>query len=479
MRPWRRAVFLILFLFAWGCTLSPHPRSQASASAPVSCPTACPISAPSLSAGIPLSTGGVPSGRDADFLPHIAASTCGCPSQTRPPVLAEPVEFVGILPSRPVSQLAWNARGNCLALGVNNPDNYRVEVRCLPDFRLAGQWSVAGPILFGLFWTADDQGVLFIFDRGDASSIGLARLGHPVWQDLLPGEKAHLNVSLGKRFVAWLDGRTLAFAQGCGTGCASLHLLDIETGDLRSAARHGTDYLFSPDRHWLATNDWGSGFSRAAVEQWPGPGKKTCFLTLSIAYSEAQFWTGNSLAVVTYLSLTNPLGQQPSVRPVLSVWDPVTDQLSIRVEGAVRAFPGPSGDRVAVLFLGEPYNGQQMVETRGRFPYLGLLDWSSGRLLAAWPLGSEEIERIVDFWALPPPRWSLDGQWLVAPRYSGGALLLDREGSAWPILGDEIRWGWNESPWAGWGAQDHLALLVEHKVWLLRVPPAASDDCSE
>ena len=174
------------------------------------------------------------------------------------------MEFIGVLPAGPVTVAAWSPDGTRLAYAVTNAEadgSQGLEVRSLPNFGLEEHWPVRG-IITDLTWTPDGQTVLFVFDRGDTSSIGMARLGESGWRDLLPGEKAVLAVSLGKNFVDWLGETVLAFWVHCDTGCETLYTLDITAGDLHSLVNawgspdapyadvSATDYLFSPDHYW-------------------------------------------------------------------------------------------------------------------------------------------------------------------------------------------------------------------------------------
>jgi hypothetical protein len=118
-----------------------------------------------------------------------------------------------------------------------------------------------------------------------------------------------------------------------------------------------------------------------------------------------------------------------------------------------------------VVFFGEPRDGGKVVETMGTLPYLGLLEWPGGRLLAAYPLGDEEFPGIWSVPHLTAPDWSPDGQWLAFPLYGGGLSLMNRSGDTQPVLSSP------QVEWAGWGSNGCLAMLIDESVWLVRVPP--------
>jgi len=393
--------------------------------------------------------------------------------------LASDVAFIGILPAGPVRVAAWSPDGTRLAYGVVNLEKAAwqgVEVRSLLDFRLEGSWAVPG--IFDLTWAPDGRAVLFVFDRGDTSSIGLARLGKPDWHDLLPEEKAVLAVSLGKNFVDWLDERTVAFQVHCGTGCEALYSLDIVTGELSPLVNTGgapyadvfaTEYRFSPDHRWLAATDLGTGLPRAMVLEWPGPAEPLDLSDLLDArYTEAQSWTNGFLAFVAYPPGEPDTWPRPP-RPDLYVWEADAGALRRVASGAFRAVFSPTGDRLAVLFAGKPRPGEGGgIESDASTLHLGLLSWPEGRLLATHSVGARDISDVFDLWHLPTPVWSPDGGALAFQPEGGGLALMDREGGVWPILTTK------PVSWVGWGSEGHLALLVGEHVWLVRPTPTAT-----
>lgn len=397
----------------------------------------------------------------ADTVPFAS----GCLDQPRPPELAQDVDLVGVVPAGPVSVAAWSLDGNCLAYAVSNleADGFQgLEVRSQPDFRLEGRWLVPG--IFDLAWSPDGEAVLFVFDRGDTSSIGLARIGELGWSDLLPGEKAVLAVSLGKHFVDWLSESTLAFRVHCGTGCETLYSLDIVSGDLRplvnaweSGAPYAnvlaTLYRFSSDQRWLAANDWGTGLSKALVLEWPGPAEPVDLSgPLDASYTDAQSWVGDSLAVVSYPA-DEPDAWESQSRPNLHVWDASAGTARLVAEGAFRAAFAPTGDRLAAFFVGE--SGVSSVR-------LGLLIWPEGELLATYSVDGGVATTPPDRWMLPAPAWSPDGGELAFQSGDEGLSVMDRDGCVWPILTGKI------ATWVGWGGGGDLALLVDEQLWLLR-----------
>jgi hypothetical protein len=405
----------------------------------------------------------------------VAPFAPGCLDQPRPPGLASDVSFVGILPAGPVQAAAWSPYGTYLAYAVANPETgafQGIEVRSLPDFRLEGRWAVRG--IFGnLTWT-NERAVLFIFDRGDTSSIGLARLGEAEWHDLLPGGKAVLAVSMGKDFVDWLGENVLAFRVHCGTGCETLYSLDIATGNLRPLVNawgepdapyadvFGTVYVFSPDHRWLAATSWGRGSPEAVALEWPGPAEPLDLSArLDGRWTEAQSWSGGFLAFVAYPS-GDPDSWPSPLRPDLYIWDGETGVIRWLASGAFRAIFSPNQDRLAVLFMGEPRTNEEgQLEAEGHALHLGLLSWPQGRLLATHPVSTGGISNVFNLWRLPTPVWVRHGGALAFQPAGGGLALMTRDGDVWPILTGKV------VNWVGWGG-DNLALLVGEEVWLVR-----------
>ena len=409
----------------------------------------------------------------------VAPFAPGCLDQSRPPGLAPDVALVGIIPAGPVRVAAWSPDGTHLAYAVANPETgafQGLEVRSLPDFCLEGRWVIPG--IFDLTWTPGARAVLFVFDRGDTSSIGLARLGEADWHDLLPGGKAVLAVSLGKNFVDWLGEDILAFRVHCGTGCETLYALDIATGKLTPLVNEwsspdapyanvfATVYLFSPDQRWLAATSWGRGLPEAMVLEWPGPAKAlNLSLRLNTQGTEAQSWADGSLAFIAYPPGDPDTWVSPP-RPDLYVWDADTGATSRVASGAFRAIFAPTGDGLAVLFVGEPrVNEQGRIESEGSTLHLGLFNWPEGELLAVQPVSTKGVSNPFDLWHLPTPVWSPQGKALAFQPAGGGLALMSRDGDVWPVLTGKI------VNWIDWGTGGNLALLVDKQIWL--VQPAA------
>jgi len=486
MRPfWFSLLILVLVALLAACgTLeagierTPTPDHAASATVAALAteaarlPTQVTRPGPSPSATLTVSPGVAGPIACADVAPFAP----GCLDQPRPPELAPGVAFTGILPAGPVTAAAWSPDGTRLAYTVVNPDGWSgVEVREAPEFGLLGQWRA--DFVSDLLWTLDNNALLFVFERGDTTSMGLARLGEEGWRDLLPGEKGRLAVSRGKRFVAWLDESTLSFTVGCGTGCRTLYSLDIVTGGLRPLVNRldaatapyadvfATVYLFSPHHHWLAATSWGTGLPKAMVLQWPGPAEPLDLSArLDTQYTNAQAWADSSLAFVAY-----PPGEPDNwplpPRPDLYVWDAETGEMRHVASGAFHAVFAPSGDRLAIPFVGEPrVNEQGRLECAGSIPHLGLLDWPEGRLLASHAVSVEEVSNVFDLLRLPVPIWSPHSEVAAFQPADGGLALMNRDGKVWPVVTGQV------VNWTGWSASGDLALLVDERLWLVWVP---------
>ncbi len=71
----------------------------------------------------------------------------------------------------------------------------------------------------------------------------------------------------GNGIVAWLDNEWLAFVYGCGTGCVSLQLVNVETRSIRYFCTDGPFFL-SPDREHAvgqSDNPYGLGDKRGGL----------------------------------------------------------------------------------------------------------------------------------------------------------------------------------------------------------------------
>ncbi len=91
----------------------------------------------------------------------IAPFSSGCLPQSRPGDLAE-VTFLGSLPPTCTNDAAWSPDGSCLAYMARFSTSSRIEIRCQPDFQLAGRWNVPSQVAFDLLWTRDSQ----VYSRG-------------------------------------------------------------------------------------------------------------------------------------------------------------------------------------------------------------------------------------------------------------------------------------------------------------------------
>lgn len=169
----------------------------------------------------------------------------------------------------------WSSDGRSIAF-IRNGTLYRADA---PEFKpyilvqppgdgegpsTDPRWSLDGTRIAFTGW---HQG------RGDDPTISTGT----IWivgadgsglQDLLPGEKAVLSTSTVKVMQDWLDNRTLAFDEHCGTACQSPRLLDVETGNVRQVIEGesdtgppgapGTVYHYSPDQRWIAVDALGT-----------------------------------------------------------------------------------------------------------------------------------------------------------------------------------------------------------------------------
>ena len=145
----------------------------------------------------------------------------------------------------------------------------------------------------------------------------------------------------------------------------------------------------------------------------------------------------------------------------LYAWNAETGERRKLAVGAIRAFLDPTGSRVALFMDGKPQMGPDgPTVTESSCPYLALLSWPEWQLVGSYPLGGES--RFARDW--PGPIWSVDGARLVFQPWEDSLFWMDRDGKVGPILsGIEVQW-------AGWGADGILALLIDGRIWLVRLP---------
>jgi len=429
----------------------------------------------------------------------------GCLGVERPADLPEGVEITGILPETGVGAVAFSPDGNYLAyaISVAAPSSQGIIVRSLPDFAITASWSVPG--VDTLFWTPDGAAVLFTFDRGDYSTgIGLARIGEEQWRDLLPA--GQMTVSDAKSFEGWVDrgGETpplLAFSVGCGTGCRSLYSLDIGSGALAPLVGvpdqeggytqvFGTTYEFSPGiagevdggggetplsaggetPPLLAVTNWGSGLPQASVLPWPGPGEPISLgAEVGTNYTDALDWGGSELAFLAYPA-GDPSTWEAQPQLTLYVWDSETGTSLSVAEGAMNAAFSPQADLLAVLFAGEPRqspDGLVRAEPAEPFPnpYVGLVSWPEGTLLASHKLSEQDIVGVFAMGTLPAPVWSPYGQAVLLRPQDDALALMRRDGTFQPVLSADEE---GTVP-ASWG-QGYLAFVEDQQVWVVRAP---------
>ncbi|HHX64847.1 MAG TPA: hypothetical protein GX702_08180 [Chloroflexi bacterium] len=433
---------------------------------PVAEPTPRPTRTPTLQAVTP-----EPETTPEDEEPVAEASTG----------LADSVTLVGVLPAEVPTPPVFSPDGGHIAyavIGGGENDFIGVEVRSLPDLALQDRWSVENPL--SVTWTPDGKGVLFVYDRGDQSSIGLARRGEETWEDLLPGEKADLNVNRTKMFNRWIDDETIVFWIGCGTGCGALYslsldgeltpLVNVPDADDAISADFATSYTFSEDWAWLAATNWGQGLPEAWLMPWPVSGERVDLTErLGGRYTEAHSWNDDTLAFVAYPA-GEPDAWDADAHTDLYVWEAAADDPRPVIPGALWAAFSPLGDRLAVVVAGEPHRTGEVWSIEGRIPHVALLEWPSGDLLTAHPMAEEEIVDLLAPLYLLTPAWHPDGEALSYHRPSGDVALMDRDGVVRPLLDRD------DAGAVVWGSDGYAALILGRTVWVVKTPSVTDMD---
>ncbi|MBI2954962.1 MAG: zf-HC2 domain-containing protein [Chloroflexi bacterium] len=364
--------------------------------------------------------------------------------------------------------LDWSPGAQALAYASKDG----VFIARAPDFtpvRLAQQigttplWSTDGKfVAFSGFCQDGDAGVGTVWlAAADGSSV----------RDLLPGDKAKLSVSTNKLLVAWVDERTLSYAEGIGTGVAALATVDVQNGEVKAITARpypesqfpkvaASQYNWSPNRRFVVADAWGRGLPTSTLlDLSNGTGSPLTSLggptpDYQRFFQQFRSWAPDSQSFV-YAQWPEADKPWPILdqSPTLYLWDMRkvdanrreigTEIGEVLIPNAYLAVWSPDGKQIAFLLL-----GNHAADEQGRikstdfqpgqpFPvYMGILDVTSGRPNVLIPMARslkfDSPSDAIRWFETHAPSWTRDGSRVA---------YLDEGGNAFAVAADgKLRW---------------------------------------
>lgn len=315
-----------------------------------------------------------------------------------------------------------------------------------------------------------------------------------LWLVETDGTSRHLPLTTGAAvspnpaLVAWLNERELSFTEHCGTACNALWVINTTTGAIRpplpgQRLPPGTAYAWSPDRQYVAIEDWGPGRPvlrlldlprrtvTSLVEESPQP----------TAFQQFRDWAPDSRAFL-YVQWPNRPGPWPPADQVADLrrWLVQAGRAERIGLGAFQGRWSPDGQRLALLVLGTP-----RLDAQGRL--MGS-NFQPGQPFAVHlvlgpapgvPAGSTVIRPVAGPQRFPAPAAAVAWFERRAPRWApdGAALVYWGEDDLWLVRADgqdarpltrgltveEVAWS-SDGRW--------LALRLPDQVWVVRNPLA-------
>lgn len=311
-----------------------------------------------------------------------------------------------------------------------------------------------------LQWSPDGQKLAFVSSRpGDNwGTIWLTDADGAHLRDLLPpgvgpGSPGMRSVKIS----TWVSTQELAFTSGCGTECAVLDQLDVESGDSRSLRTGNVDgdYEWTRSRTRTSVDTHVGGL--CVVETQYADGAEECFAVLAGCATRTPPWQGTEHHFdawspdgkqILSTGSTACRGHSPTeedttsveYHPTLSLWEVDRRRQEQLIPHAGWATWSPDGARIAFLLFGEPRydDSQRLIGTdfvvgQPFRLYVGIMEVATRVVHTVVPVGSSPLtpswleEALVNR-QLSRPLWSPDSKQLVLPSSHGGLLLVQADG---------------------------------------------------